>query len=111
MSLSDWPVNASVRGEGDEGVVFTGSAQLLPEYPVVVVVVVVENSRSLEPQPKLVPPGPNLRKKAESQPVMKKHTGNVPLLKRGAMHAGKRIHQSLNERTMNKYIQTENKWK
>ena len=60
MSISDWPVNASVRGEGDEGVMFTGSAQLLPEYPVVVVVVVVKR-HSLEPQPKLIPPGPNLR--------------------------------------------------
>ena len=62
MSISDWPVNASVRGEGDEeGVMFTGSAQLLPEYPVVVVVVVVVKRHSLEPQPKLLPPGPNLR--------------------------------------------------
>ena len=71
--------NASVRGEGDEEVVFTGSAQLLPEHPVVVVVVVVVKSHSLELQPKLLPPGPNLRKKAESQPVVKKQTGNVPL--------------------------------
>ena len=67
MRLSDWPVNASVRGVV-RWWLFTGSGQHLPECPVVLVVVVVVKSDSLVPQQQLLPLCPYLSKEVESQP-------------------------------------------